>query len=252
MYEIENDEITEDFYSCWKAAGMHLRKQTGDGNLSWLRDHLNPPFREHLSFRLGNQLFFVRVEDVDGKVRGPGNPQGFITAAQNADGRACILPMKKKFFGGAWMADERGWGLLDAYTKEPINPVALITDQNIEMTPWEIQDMAVQVVRDYLAQQGFKLMAWQGDPMVDPSIWFLGKSKGLEWVLVRSAKHPAKSAERPKDWQKLETGLAKTGTVGHFASVGLVSVDQPFETNDEVPVPLFRGHGMHVRFTGLE
>lgn len=252
MYKIQNDEMSDEFYLCWKEAGIHLGKQVGDGNLSWLRAHPYPPFLEHLSFRLGNQLFFVRVEDADGKVQGPGNPQGFITAAQNANGRACILPMKRKFFGGAWVANEHGWGLLDPETGEPIDPVALITDQNIEMTPWEVQDMAVQVVRDYLAQQGFELMSWQGNPRVDPSIWFVGESKGPEWVLVRSVKYPAMSAERPKNWQEIETSLTKTGTIGHFASVALVSADQPFETSDETPVPLFRGHGMHFRFTGLE
>jgi hypothetical protein len=40
-------------------------------------------------------------------------------------------------------------------------------------------------------------------------------------------------------------------TTGHFASVAVVSVEQLFESS-EVPVPLWRGHGMHVRFTGLE
>ncbi len=112
MYEIEMNEISEAFFPCWKAAGIHLSKQVDGGIQSWLRAHPYPPFLEHLSFRLGNQLFFVRVDDVDGKVQGPGNPQGAVTAARSANGRACILPMKKKLFGGAWVADMPGWGLL--------------------------------------------------------------------------------------------------------------------------------------------
>ena len=150
MYEIESHEMSKAFSPCWKAAGIHLSKQVDGGIRFWLRAHPYPPFLEHLSFRLGNQLFFVRVEDVDGKVQGPGNPRGFITAAKNANGRACALPMKKKLFDGAWVADMPGWGLLDADTRRPINPVALVTYQKIEMTPWEVQDVAVQAVRDYL------------------------------------------------------------------------------------------------------
>jgi hypothetical protein len=150
MHEIEMHEISEAFFPCWKAAGIHLSKQIDGGIQSWLRAHPYPPFLEHLSFRLGNLLFFVRVEDADGKVQGPGNPRGFITAAKSANGRACVLPMKKKLFGDTWDADMPGWGLLDADTRKPINPVTLITDQKIEMTPWEVHDMAVQVVRDYL------------------------------------------------------------------------------------------------------
>ena len=65
MYEIEMQEMSEAFLPCWKAAGIHLSKQVDGGIQSWLRAHPYPPFLEHLSFRLGNQLFFVRVEDVD-------------------------------------------------------------------------------------------------------------------------------------------------------------------------------------------
>lgn len=251
MYEIEMHEMSEAFFPCWQAAGIHLSKQVDGGIQSWLRAHPYPPFLEHLSFRLGNQLFFVRVEDVDGKVQGPGNPQGFITAARNANGLACILPMKR-IPGGSWEADMPGWGLLDPESGRPIDPVALISDQKVEMTPWEVHDMAVQVVRDYLNNQGFELMSWQGNPEVDPSIWFIGRSKCPEWVVVRSAMFPAIAAERPSNWQEIAAVCARMSPTGHFASVGLASVDQPFESSEEAPVPLWRGHGMHVRFTGLE
>jgi hypothetical protein len=160
--------------------------------------------------------------------------------------------MKKTLFGGTGVADMPGWGLLDADTSRPINPVTLITDQKIEMSPWEVHDMAVQVVRDYLQQQRCELMSWQGNPAVDPSIWFIGNTKRPEWVVVRSAKFPENSANRPANWQAIAVGCSKMSATGHFASVAVVSVDQPFRSGDEQPVPLWRGYGMHVRFTGLE
>ena len=251
MHEIEMHEMSEAFLPCWKAAGIHLSRQVDGGIQSWLRAHPYPPFLEHLSFRLGNQLFFIRVDDVDGKVNGPGNPHGFLTAARMANGRACILPMKKKLFGGAWVADMPGWGLLDAETRRPIDPVALVTDQKIEMSPWEVHDMAVQVVRNYLGNQGFELMSWQGNPEVDPSIWLIGKTKRPEWVVVRAAKFPANNAARPSNWQSISAGCAKLSTTGHFASVAVASNEQPFESSEEAPVPLWRGYALHVRFTGL-
>lgn len=252
MYEIEMNVMSDAFFPCWEAAGTHLDKQVDGGIRSWLRGHPNPPFLEHLSFRLGNQVFFIRVEDVDGHVRGPGNPLGFITAAKMASGIACVLPMRKKRFGGDWVADMPGWGLLDPHTRRPINPVAMVTDQKIKMTPWEVHDMAVQIVRDYLDEQGYKLMSWQGNPEVDPSIWFIGQSKQPEWVVVRSAVFPANCAERPTNWEGIAANCAKMSSVGHFASVAMVSVEQPFESSVEAAVPLWRGHGVHVRFTGLE
>jgi len=137
----------------------------------------NPPFLAHLSFRLGNQLFCVRVEDVDGNAQGPGTIRGLATAARHANGHACILPMKKKRFCDSWVADLPGWGLLNAATGKPINPVSLVTSEKIVMSPWEVHDVAVQVGRDYLQREGFEPMSWQGNPEVDPSIWFVGKTR---------------------------------------------------------------------------
>ena len=252
MYEIEMQEMTQDFFLCWKAAATHLNNQVDVGIQSWLRGHPYPPFLEHLSFRLGNQLFLIRVEDVDGKVQGPGSMNGLITAAKNANGHACILPMKNKLLVGTWVADKPGWGLVDANTGASINPAALVTEERIEMTPWEIHDMAVQVVRDYLKENGFQVMSWQGNPEVDPSIWFIGESKSPEWVVIRSVKFPAMEGKRPRNWEGIANKCAKVSTTGHFASVALVSVTQPFKSDKEEPVPMWRGHGMHVRFTGLE
>lgn len=251
MHKIEMHEMTEAFFPCWKAAGIHLSKQVDGGIQSWLRAHSYPPFLEHLSFRLGNQLFFVRIVDVDGKAQGPGTLSGLVTAARDANGHACVMSMKK-LFGGSWVADTPGWGLLNAESRKPINPVSLVTEEKIEMTSWELHDMAVQVVRDYLEKEGFELMSWQGNPEVDPSIWFVGKTRKPEWVVVRSAKFPSSKAERPTNWAAIADGCSRLSATGHFASVAVVSVNQPFESSEEVPIALWRGHGMHVRFDGLE
>ena len=61
MYEIETLEMSDAFLPIWRAAGFHLNKQVDGGIQSWLRAHPYPPFLEQLSFRLGNQLFFIRV-----------------------------------------------------------------------------------------------------------------------------------------------------------------------------------------------
>jgi hypothetical protein len=252
MYDIEMQAMSQEFLKCWEAAFVHLNNQVQEGIRFWLRAHPYPPFLEHLSFRFGNQLFFVRVEDVDGKVEGPGSLRGLHAVAKGNRGYACLMPMKKKIFGGEWAPCKIGWGLLDASRNEPIDPVSLVTDEKIEMTPWEIQDMAVQVVREYLERQGYQLMTWQGNPDVDPAIWFVGDSKGPEWVVVRATRYPEKQAPRPPNWQAIADMCARTSRIGHFASVAMVSTEQRFESKSEQAIPLWRGHCMYVRFTGLE
>ncbi len=252
MYNIEMQEMSQEFFKCWQNAGMHLNNQVQGGIQAWLRAHPYPPFLEHLSFRLGNQLFFIRIEDIDNKIQVPGTLRGLLAVAEGNHGHACILPMKKKIFGGTWVPYRNGWGLIDAKTRKPIDPISLITDQKIEMTSWEIQDMAVQIVRDHLEKQGLKIMSWQSNPEVDPAIWFVGNSKGPEWVVVRAIKFPENQARRPSNWEVIASQCSHISQVGHFASVALVSTEQPFQSQNEKAVPLWRGHAMNVRFTGLE
>ena len=54
--------------------------------------------------------------------------------------------------------------------RDPIDPVALLTDERIEMTDWELHDFAVQIVRGELQNDGKELMSWTGNPAVDPAI----------------------------------------------------------------------------------
>jgi hypothetical protein len=253
MYDIEMQEMSESFYKCWNAAGAHLNKQVHGGIQSWLRAHPYPPFLEHLSFRLGNQLFFVRVEDADHIEQGPGTLRGLLAVAQGNRGHACILPMKTKYFKDEWMPKESGWGLIDATTGRPVDPFDLVTDEKIEMTEWELQDMAVQIVRVDLQNKKYELMTWQSNPGVDPSIWFVGDSGGPEWIVVRAARYPLNQAQRPASWQNIANQCAqRLSSIGHFASVAIASAEQPFISSDEPVVPLWRGYAMNVRFTGLE
>ena len=251
MHDIEMHEVSNEFAQCWQVAAGHLQSQTHDGQLSWLKANLNPPFLEHLSFRMGNQLFYVRIDDIDGDVQGPGNPNGFRIIADGCNGHACRIPMR--FNGEVWEPTEPGWGLIDDATDSPINPINLISDEKIEMTDWESHDFAVQVVRDHITNKlGRQLMSAQGNPSVDPSIWFVGEN-GPEWVVVRSDRFPAKDAKRPKNLPDIAANCAKLSNVGHFASVTFANSEDAFYPSGNIPaLPLWRGHGIFIRFEGLE
>src|SRR5437870_4919185 len=73
---------------------------------------------------------------------------------------------------------------------------------SLMMTDWEVQDFAVQVVRQQLEKQGRQLISWQGTPSVDPSLWFVG-DQGPEWVVVRAVRHPRTRANVPANWDKI-------------------------------------------------
>lgn len=248
MYEIHTHKVSDEFARCWQGAGRHIAAQA-QGPISWLTAALTPPYLEHLSFRLGNQLFFVRIEDVDDELDVPASRDLLMHIAEGCKGHPCIMPMRRR--GGTWTPEAAGWGLIDAGTGAPVDPVALVSDERIEMTDWEVHDAAVQVVRDHLARAGKKLMSWTGDPRIDPAIWFVGDS-GPEWVVVRAVRYPALAASPPADWAKLAECCASLGKIGHFASVSLASAEDAFDPDHIIPAePLWRGHAMLVRFEGL-
>lgn len=251
MHNIEMQEVTPEFAEVWKIAGLHLDKQVQGGIKFWLRAHLNPPFLEHISFRLGNQLFFIRIVDEDGRVEGPAGINGLLSIANECGGHACLMPMKKKMFGG-WGTVRSGWGLIDAGTGEAVDPIALVTGENIEMSDWELQDFAVQVVRDSLRQQGYEIMSWQGNPKVHPSLWFVGNSGGPEWVVISFSRRSKKPAPQPSNWEGIASGCSHLSRIGHFAAVYPASSDDPFDPICGTRMPLYRGHKLMVKFMGLE
>jgi hypothetical protein len=140
---------------------------------------------------------------------------------------------------------------VSAITGAAIDPFALVSDAKIEMTDWELHDFAVQVVRDDLKHQGYKIMSFQGNPGVDPAIWYIGKSKGPEWVVVRASRYPHKIDARPANWDTIVQGCKKLSVIGHFASVGFAGADEQTNADRSAPIPLLRGHGMRVAYEGF-
>lgn len=247
MHEISSGGMHPDFPECWRAAAMHLQKQV-QGRLSWLKADLDSPALEHLSFRLGNQLFFVRIEDVDDRVTGPGSSAGLLTIAQGCAGVPCLLPMQRRVTG--WEPARPNWGLIHAKTNAVVDPIALITDEKIEMTDWELQDFAVQIVRDVLRKEGRTIASTQSNPSVNPSIWLSGEN-GLEFVVVRATRHPAGLPSLPENISAIADSCSKLAKRGYYAPVCVANKDDPFAPNSEGALPLWRGHALVVRFEGL-
>ena len=81
----------------------------------------------------------------------------------------------------------------------------LLSDENIEMTDWELQDFAVEVVRNHIKDKlGGEIMSRNSRPQVYPSIWFVGEN-GPEWVAVRMRSYP--NLEPAYDWDLIKSPL---------------------------------------------
>lgn len=241
------DQPSKEFVDCWRAAGSHLNSIGRAAGIEWLKTDLTPPFLEHLSFRLGNQLFFVRVEDVEGRVDGPGTVDGLLSIAGGCKGWPCIMPMRR--YQDGWKPDRPGWGLIDARTDDTVDPLALVTDERIEMTDWEVQDFAVQVVRQTLKKQGRRVLSSHGNAKVDPSIWFMENGQRA-WVVVRAVRFPKLAATVPHNWRQIAKGCAAVSEVGYFASVAIAGGE--VKQGERPDTRLLRGYPLYVKETSLK
>ena len=248
MHRIKKHSLDSQLFECWKAAGQHLNNQVPGGINSWLNAQFGNPSPEHFSFRLGNQLFFVRLSIIDDGLDFPGSGHLVQELADDANGWALGMPMKSCRDG--WVPAHPGWGTLRLGVGEPINPVELVSAEQIEMSDWELHHFAVQIVSDQLAQSGKKVRSTQGHMAIDPSVWVEGPD-GSEWVVVRATRFPISEAERPEQLSELFDELRQSSCRGYFASVSVANADQT--PGDQSPaLPLLRGHGMNVRFTGFQ
>ena len=244
MHYIFMSEVTQGFARGWQAAGMHIERMAGGRLIDWLRAHLNPPFLEHLSFRLGNQLCSLRIEDGDSQIEGPGSLEGLPTVADGCKAHACLIPMLKR--GGQGQAALRGWGLQDARTKKLFYPPAEINEQKIDMTDWELQDFAVHVVRELIEKEGYELKSWHANPGVDSLLWFVGNN-GPQWVIVRTARYTQEDAELPGNWRIVADSCSRMRKPGNFASVPVACM-QTISKGGR----LYRGYLLVTNYAGVQ
>ena len=128
------------------------------------------------------------------------------------------------------------------------------SDEKILMTDWELQDFAVQVVREDLKNAGRELMSWNGSPEVSPSLWFVGDD-GPEWVVVRAYRFPNEDEGVPENIEEIKRQLSQVSVKGNYAGVGFADMSEMLNMDnidsDETP-PIYRGNGLNVNYQGLK
>jgi len=244
-------QATEEFIECWQAAGSWIQRKAEGNDIAWMRANLDLPLMEHLSFRLGNQLFFIRVTDADELIESPGTLEDLMKIAEACKGHACLMPMRFSF--GSWLpANKDGWGLVSAKDGSTINPPDLVTDEKIELTDWELHDFAVQAARMHLSQEGEQVLAAHSNPELQPSIW-LGGEQGSQWVVVQAVRWP-EEARIPSNIKEIEANYKGKNARGNFAYVLFANEKQDLNTplkDGEKPLPIYRGEKVYISWSGL-
>jgi len=252
-YPIPMNEASDEFRKCWIAAGRHLVSQVDTGSLKFFRAHLTPPILEHLSFILGNQIYFVHVHPFDHSASPPSPLSACIAAAELANGTPCVLRLKRQI-DDSWTPVDAGWGLRHAESGAIVDPVASITDEKIEISDWELQDLCVQVVRDKISDSGGTILSWNSHPKVTPNLFFVDEHEKQHFVIVCCARYPHSPVE-PSNVQDIKDSVSLVTDSGYLAQVCVASAEDPFDpeakTNGNF-LPLYRGHPYRINYGELE
>lgn len=224
-FEIAPFEMTPEFEECWYSAGRHLNLRVRDSGASWLRAEL-PVFREHLSFALGNQLFFIQLVDINDPGNGWWQQARLARAVEEANGVGCLMPMKRQ--NGEWKTVEPGWGIIHMNSRLPLLPAELVTEERVLMSAWEIHDVGVQVARQHLASNGWTVTSWQSDLEVNPSI-FAGKDGQLCGFVVRNSNKGPHKASKPENAQEIAAQLHSQGWGAKFIGLKVAGDDDLFD-----------------------
>lgn len=122
-------------------------------------------------------------------------------------------------------------------------------EQEIEMSRWELQDLAVQTVRDHLLARGHDIIRSASDDDMDPQIVAMVDGQ-LTFLLVRAAHWTQEEA----DFADTDLAALAAETIRFNARSRCVSVSFARAGEDVKPAqrgPLYRGHPVDAAITGL-
>lgn len=245
FYQIENPAMPEGFMDAWRAGGQHFQNFFGK-NLIWINPSPFNSMGTHLTFRLKKTLFFVFVDmGASDFIR---QRELFLHFSRNANAVPCRLPMS--FQKKQWLPSYGQSGLLDAFTGENLNPFDIASDEEVEMSDWEVHDFAIQIVANYISENIGEVKNAQSNPKIFPAIWFQSDSQ-TSYVIVSAVRYPVKRALYPDNMDEIVHSFQSFECSGFFASVGIAHTDQKKAKNTDI-IPLWRGDAMNSNFPGIE
>lgn len=279
QYLIDRPEPSEIFLRARHIAGSQLQEEFNANNQKsinssyddfiWIKTELTYPAFDNLTFAYKNSVFSVVIELIDDKGSSFTKQQKdrLLIACEENNLIPCTfrLNFKEKAdnFSSRIIGNEdqldyeltplkQGCNLYDARTNQAIDPLILASNEKTLMSKWELNNFAIQTVRNDLEKEGNKILSFCDLPEVNPQIWFKNKKGETNWVIVKHIKKQVNDNEKDyKEWVGLEDRSPQLKPYdGYFASIRIIpSLGWDGVSFDQ---DLFRGQGMIVNNPVLE
>jgi hypothetical protein len=272
QYLIDRPEPSEIFLKARNMAGVQLQDQFKANNkmsvnssyegFKWIKAELTYPSFDNLTFAFKNTIFSVVIELINenGSSFTKQQKDRLLMACEENNLIPCTFKLKlrertntflNRLIGDKNQLDyeltvlEKGWNLHDARTNQKIEPTILASNELTRMSKWELNNFAIQIVRNEIVKEGNQILSFCDLSGVNPQIWFKNKKGETGWVIV---KHIKKENDLDyKEWIGLEDRSPQLKLYdGYFAAV------QFYSMNTNSTTELFRGDEMSVKYKGLE
>lgn len=213
---------------------------------SWLQSSLLKPAFQHLCFRYKNQIFsilmafvqnndaYILQQDFDNQIR----------ESKKYNLIPCIIPLRADNYEPL----VGGYQLIKSDDGSIIDVAELSSDTLIEMSNWEILDMGIQIVKDDILKQGWKILSYCNVPGIEPQIWF-EKNNGQRCYVVVSASKACLEKDKPLN---INMYSQLKDYMGYYAKVSFWDLDYLGAHIDDGSKHLYRGHGLGINYKGLE
>jgi hypothetical protein len=255
QYLMDRPEPSKLFLEARQLAGVRLQEQFHQFNnsllnnrrpgFSWIKAELTYPAFDHLTFGYNNSIFSVLIELMDETVSSLTEIQRtrWLEACTEYNLIPCLFKINCISMSNGYNLTpmDAAWNLFDVDGRHLVNPIVESSDDDTEMSAWEIHNFAIQVVRQNIEEKGYEVLSFCDLVEVNPQIWFLDEVGNKNWVIVQSSTGQELSSIDPwRGIEQLNEHLLPFN--GYFAGVQ-ISSEKP---------SLYRGDGMFVDFEGLE
>lgn len=221
-------------------------------DFTWIKtDLMAYPSFHHISFRYGAQVYAILIA-IHGFQTPDGNEddrivvskrdyENLIHESKKHNLIPCIIPIAAR----PQLPMIRNTHIINAVSEEPIVFGEPYPNGGVAMSEWEIYNMGISQVLDYLSKQGYKIHKYCDVVGIDPQIWF-DKDGKTSYVIVRSIP----IGLRDEDFVIHKDLLLKISDYdGYFADLQFANEHNNGDFEDKI---LWRGEGFWGNFTGLQ
>lgn len=236
---------------------------------SWIQTRLQDPSFQHMCFRYGTHVYSILIalvgldsNDDNFAIIRKQDYDNLIFESEKNNLLPCIIPININ----NWSTILDGIHMFHATNIEPISLEECSDEKLVPMSRWEINNMAIDIVVQYLCDKGYNVFSLCDVVGIEPQVWFYDKQGRRCFVYV----NPITGNFPESVKYRLNINSIKRFTdkykecVGYYAKMNIFPADPiaydikgemvPLSKRENLNNPveiLFRGHGFYVNFTGI-